>query len=421
MLRGTEISCEWTFAQPRAIAATNSNQNQTPPTTTSTLATHRPVHLLGYFTHTPPVEGTEDPLKQLFSTLGPRRRQRNLDVLKRLEEVFHIRVTQEEVLAAARDQANTPSTNTDANKVSSASSASSTSSSVVGGDVYFGRPHIARALIRGGYATSMTDAFSRFLNDDVLPMSPWSFDFVESIHAIHQHGGVAVLAHPMTIGITLQDIEEELRHLLHVTRAPLKGIEAYSTKASLDESRSMVAIARRLDLITTGGSDYHGSNKDHVELGTFGKAAADSHELTESNRLWREVGQSSFERLKRERRKRRMELHESRLDKEDDEDDEAIGIHALSIASYDGLSSLVTISCILLFVLLTVALVRHPRPTASAPSRFVDSLRMKANRIVKYLFEAAASSAAILAISSSPTPFANQNHLPTRHNWNERS
>jgi predicted metal-dependent phosphoesterase TrpH len=115
-----------------------------------------------------------------------------------------------------------------------------------------GRPHIARAMIELGYVTSVGEAFDKYLaggrpgfvpRDDVTP--EWS------IQLIHNSGGVAALAHPMT---TLY-VEPTVHHL----RAfGLDGLEVeYGVYDGATRSY-LRTLADAADLIPTGGSDFHG-------------------------------------------------------------------------------------------------------------------------------------------------------------------
>jgi adenosine 3'-phospho 5'-phosphosulfate transporter B2 len=162
---------------------------------------------------------------------------------------------------------------------------------------YLGRPHIALALVSAGYASSIGDAFARFLSDEQLPLPAWSLQLEQAIAALHAHGAVPVLAHPVTIGLDMDSLERELAHLLRSEQGGqyLRGIEVYSSKHSAEDSAQLLAIAERLDLIPTGGSDYHGSNKDNVPLAAFGKG----EDAEQSTRQWQAMGTASFARLQR--------------------------------------------------------------------------------------------------------------------------
>ncbi len=134
------------------------------------------------------------------------------------------------------------------------------------GDGVISRVHIAKALCSRGAVRSLDDAFARyigagapaFVEKDRTPA-------VEVIGAIHDAGGVAVLAHPSQLACANHaQFERVLRDLIH---AGLDGLEAYHGMHTPEQIRLYRAMARRLGLAITGGSDYHGRTKPEVSLG----------------------------------------------------------------------------------------------------------------------------------------------------------
>ena len=88
----------------------------------------------------------------------------------------------------------------------------------------------------------------------------------EAIKLAHQSGAVTVLAHPHTLGIHTAD---EMSVLLERLRdAGLVGMEAIYSSYRQHERDGYSALARRFDLVPSGGSDYHGHYKPGLELGT---------------------------------------------------------------------------------------------------------------------------------------------------------
>jgi predicted metal-dependent phosphoesterase TrpH len=128
------------------------------------------------------------------------------------------------------------------------------------GDGMIGRPHVARALVEAGIVASEQEAFDRYIAEGKPAFVPHSSltppQAVELIHAAH---GVAVLAHP---GLYRGDMDTLLASLLAVG---LDGIEAFYPMHTSDQMARYIEIARRHDLLLTGGSDFHGARGD-IEL-----------------------------------------------------------------------------------------------------------------------------------------------------------
>jgi predicted metal-dependent phosphoesterase TrpH len=115
-----------------------------------------------------------------------------------------------------------------------------------------GRPHVARALIEAGYATSIGDAFERYLAFGRPGFVPRHRLVAEdAVSIIAGAGGVPVLAHPLTTG----DVEGTLARLVP---AGLRGLETFYGEYEPDTRESLRLTADRWSLIPTGGSDYHG-------------------------------------------------------------------------------------------------------------------------------------------------------------------
>jgi hypothetical protein len=135
-----------------------------------------------------------------------------------------------------------------------------------GGDVV-GRPHFARVLERHGYVTDFREAFDKYLGSggaayvDRLRFSP-----EDSVALIRESGGVAVLAHPMLVGLRGSDTIEGIVGLLK--DAGLQGLECYYAENTPEQTRESLELARRCGLQPTGGSDFHGGMKTDLEMGT---------------------------------------------------------------------------------------------------------------------------------------------------------
>lgn len=124
-----------------------------------------------------------------------------------------------------------------------------------------GRPHIARALLESGHATSMEDAFKRYLVPCNVPKFYWEIG--EAIAGIHRIGGAAVLAHPTSISkdlVTLGAVIAELQ------KSGLDGIEVYNNMGWPLEIEFLRRTAEGCGLLVTAGSDFHGI-EEGLEIG----------------------------------------------------------------------------------------------------------------------------------------------------------
>ena len=132
-----------------------------------------------------------------------------------------------------------------------------------------GRPHIGRLLIKYGYVKTMEEAFEKYLYK-VHSSIFYRVDAKTVIDAIHEAGGIAILAHPKDIEKKYKiDIEEFLPHLIEIG---IDGIEVYNSIHKFEDTIRYKKLAEKYELLTSGGSDYHGPNvKGKVKLGILAK------------------------------------------------------------------------------------------------------------------------------------------------------
>lgn len=137
-----------------------------------------------------------------------------------------------------------------------------------------GRPHIAALLVEKGHVSSVQEAFDLYLKEGA-PCYPFGCKYTpeEVIDAIHSSGGKAVLAHPHFLGKTPQTAACK-NALLGL---PFDGMECYYAAFSEASSAPWLSLAKEKGWIVTGGSDYHGTIKPHLSLGSSwtGKEAFD--------------------------------------------------------------------------------------------------------------------------------------------------
>ena len=128
-----------------------------------------------------------------------------------------------------------------------------------------GRAHIARALIAVGLVSTTDQAFDRYLGAGRPAYVPLEhLTTAEAVELLTRANAVPVLAHPMRIGLKLPAIEALAASL---SPCGLRGIEAYHPSASHANAPLLESMARRLGLLVTGGSDFHGDSGARAILG----------------------------------------------------------------------------------------------------------------------------------------------------------
>ncbi len=184
-------------------------------------------HVLCYF-----VGPGSGPLVLLLERLRAEREHRNLEMVERLRGLG-LPLTLEEVLAEA-------------------------------GGTGIGRPHFAAVLVRNGAASSIQEAFDRYLakgRPGYIPKA--TVDISEVIERSRSCGALAVLAHPLSLGLEPSALEHEL---VRLRKLGLAGIECYYGAYEPPTRARLVQLARRHDLVATGGSDFHGAYKPGLEV-----------------------------------------------------------------------------------------------------------------------------------------------------------
>lgn len=134
-----------------------------------------------------------------------------------------------------------------------------------------GRAHIARAMVQKGYTSSTDEAFEKYITrGNPFYVKRLAYSPKESIDMIHEAGGIAILAHPILIARdydTLLPVVEEMKSY------GMDGMECYYNNYTAEFSTMCREMCRKLDMLESGGSDFHGANKPGIELGEVSTGA----------------------------------------------------------------------------------------------------------------------------------------------------
>ena len=135
------------------------------------------------------------------------------------------------------------------------------------GEGSIGRPHIARVLFKKGYVSSVQVAFEKLLQKGAPAyVEKVKLDRQKGIQLIKQSGGISILAHPGLLGYDTQ--EEITGEVLQLKELGLEGIEVYSSLQNQELITWLKDFAQEQGLLISGGSDFHGENKNGVRLGS---------------------------------------------------------------------------------------------------------------------------------------------------------
>ena len=89
--------------------------------------------------------------------------------------------------------------------------------------------------------------------------------YKRQVSLILKSGGFPVLAHPMRYHLSWKEVESLT---VRLTEAGLQGLEVYYSSHTSEQSRKLRELCRRLQLLPTGGSDFHGAKKPDIHMGT---------------------------------------------------------------------------------------------------------------------------------------------------------
>jgi len=186
------------------------------------------LHILGYF-----LDYQDIRLNEQLTLLRESRHRRNPKIIERLQAAG-IDITYEEVRALA-------------------------------GTESVGRPHIARVLMEKGVVATAKEAFDLWLADGRPAYVPRELPAPsEAIQWIKAAKGLPVLAHPTWVKPTEGTLTDLVRRL---KADGLAGVEVHYSTHTPRQTREYLALAKQLDLLVTGGSDFHGITKPDIDVG----------------------------------------------------------------------------------------------------------------------------------------------------------
>ena len=124
-----------------------------------------------------------------------------------------------------------------------------------------GRPHVARALVTAGHASSVAQAFDSYIgNRGPAYVGRTLLSLEDGIEAIRRAGGVSVIAHPGSYRDWAR-----VERMLHL---PVNGVEVWHPAHKKADRKRAKRLGGRYNKVLTGGSDFHGPRGDYNEMGS---------------------------------------------------------------------------------------------------------------------------------------------------------
>ena len=136
-----------------------------------------------------------------------------------------------------------------------------------------GKPHLGKIIRDRGMAGTIDGAIRGFVRDVPGRDRIWA---ETAVRAIAASGGIPVWAHPLGGEGEKRLSQEKFEALLQaLVSYGIRGMECHYSRYHDGEAAFLEKRARELNLAVTGGSDYHGTNKQGIELGVLGTETGD--------------------------------------------------------------------------------------------------------------------------------------------------
>jgi predicted metal-dependent phosphoesterase TrpH len=175
------------------------------------------IHLLGHF-----VDPTHETLRKFEDLLAARRRERMAAIIEKLAKVgVTVRAEQIERYSGGKT---------------------------------IGRPHVAKAIVEVGGASTVKEAFDRYIGEGrPAYVQRFRLEAADAVALVRGAGGTVTVAHPGITGL-------ERGELQRLRAAGVVGLEAVHPEHNPSMRDKYARLAAELDLVPTAGSDYHGGS-----------------------------------------------------------------------------------------------------------------------------------------------------------------
>lgn len=128
-----------------------------------------------------------------------------------------------------------------------------------------GRAHFAKLMVLKGYVSSVKEGFELYFNNGRPAYSSrQKIDRFQAVDLIKNAGGLAFIAH---LHLTRMEDDELEAFLTELRDYGLDGIEGYYTDYSPQMQEKYQALAKKLGLMISGGTDFHAQMKPHISIG----------------------------------------------------------------------------------------------------------------------------------------------------------
>tara|TARA_Y100000748_G_scaffold163783_1_gene137070 strand:- start:1423 stop:2301 length:879 start_codon:yes stop_codon:yes gene_type:complete len=138
-----------------------------------------------------------------------------------------------------------------------------------------GRPHIAKIMYKKGYVDSINEAFVKYLGNGKVGDSRIHQEPIEKLIELSKESKCLIfLAHPHTLMSNRNYSSNQkwitddfVSYLEKLADLGIDGLETNYSSYNSETTSSLSSIAKKLDLLESGGTDYHGENKPNINIG----------------------------------------------------------------------------------------------------------------------------------------------------------